>query len=176
MTPDEFKAKFQEGWNLRNEGQYERVLTLANEQLELAQTAEDLASQALFVKLQAQVLSDQGELREALKHYKQLERIYISLGDEAKQMHALRHIGMLFHELEEHECAEKCLIQVVSAYEQKPPQALEVANTQRLYALALEGLNQNSEAKTHWQKARDIYEQLWIPEGIEECDEHISSL
>lgn len=176
MTPDEFKAKFQEGWSLRNEGQYKAVLNLANEQLELAQNTEDLASQALFVKLQAQVHNDQGELRDALKHYKQLERIYISLEDEPKQIHALRHIGMLFQELGEHECAEKCLIQVVNAYEQNPPQALETANTHRLYALALEGLKRDAEAKEHWQKARDLYEQLWIPEGIEECDEHIINL
>jgi len=173
MTPEDFKAKFQEGWSLRNEDRHEEVLAIATENLALAMEADDVASVALFLKLFAQTHHDQGELREALKYYKQLEKAYISLDDHAKQMHALRHIGMLFHELEEFECAEKCLMQVVEAYENNRPAALEVANTHRLYALVLEDLKRDSEAKTYWQKAKGIYEQLWIPEGVEECDEHL---
>ena len=174
MTPEEFQTQFQKGWSLRNDGRYEEANTLAQEHRRLAQEASDQASEALFVKLTAQVYSDQGALRDALKNYKLLERIYIGLEDKPKQMHALRHIGMLFHELGEHECAQKCLIQVVEAYETQPPAALEIANTHRLYALALEGLEKMDEAKTYWQKAKTVYEQLWIPEGVEECDEHLA--
>ena len=173
MTSEDFKARFQEGWTLRNESKYDQVLALATENLALAEEAEDQASQALFLKLFAQVHQDQGKLREALKYYKQMEKLYISLGDQPRQMHTLRHIGMLFHELQEFECAEKCLVQMVEAYEQEAPGDLEKANTHRLYAMVLEDLNRDSEAKTHWQKAKDLYEQLWIPEGVEECEEHL---
>ena len=174
MTPEDFQAQFQKGWSLRNDGQYEEANTLAQEHFSLAQEADDQASEALFVKLMAQVHTDQGALRDALKSYKQLERLYIGLEDKPKQMHALRHIGMLFQDLGEHECAQKCLIQVVEAYEENPPAALEIANTHRLYALALEGLGKMDEAKTYWQEAKTVYEQLWIPEGVEECDEHLT--
>lgn len=173
MNPEDFKAKFQEGWTLRNESQYEAVLRLADENLVLAQEAEDLASEALFLKLFAQIHQDQENLREALTYYKQMEKLYIRLEDRPRQMHTLRHIGMLFHELQEFECAEKCLVQVVEAYEQEAPSDLEKANTHRLYALALEDLNRDSEAKTHWLKAKELYERLWILEGVEECEEHL---
>ena len=173
MTAEEFQTVFQKAWILRNEGKYPEVLEIAENHLALAQEAEDKASQALFVKLYAQVYTDQGERREALKQYKQLERLYIDLEDHARQMHALRHIGMLFHELKEYECAEKCLVQVVEAYEAQAPNALEKANTYRLYALALEDLDRDDDARSYWQKAKDIYEQLWIPEGVEECEEHL---
>ena len=153
MTPEEFQIQFQKGWSLRNDGRYEEAIALAQEHIVLAQEADDQASEALFVKLTAQVHTDQGAHRDALKNYKQLEHIYIGLEDKPNQMHALRHIGMLFQELGEHECAQKCLIQVVEAYGAQPPSALEIANTHRLYALALEGLDKMDEAKTYWQKA-----------------------
>lgn len=173
MDAQEYQEAFQKAWNLRNSGQYEEVLGIAESHLALAQEAEDQAAQALFVKLYAQVHSDQGEHREALKYYKQLERLYIDLEDKPKQMHTLRHIGATFGTLQEFECAEKCLVQVIEAYETEAPNALEKANTHREYALALEGLNRDPEAKIQWQKAKDIYEQLWIPEGVEECEEHL---
>lgn len=173
MTSEHFQNQFQQGWALRNEGKYEEVFALAEEQLALAKEAEDKTSEALFLKLKAQAHHDRGELREALKYYKEIEHIYIALEDKARQMHTLRHIGNLYLDLEEFECAEKCLIQVLEAYEATPPAALEMANTHRLYALALGGLNRQAEAKTYWQKAKEVYEKLWIPEAVEECEGYL---
>lgn len=172
MDPREAKAQFDQAWSLRNKGEYDKVLEIAENGLE---SMDDPASRALFLKLMAQVQSDKDELREALTTYKKMEKLYIELGNVPRQMHALRHIGSTFYALEEFECAEKCLIQVVEAYEANPPNVLELANTHRLYALALEARNSKPAALTFWQKAKEGYASLDLKEGVEECEGHLSS-
>lgn len=171
MTSEAFQSQFKKAWALRNHGNYSQVLAIAEEQLPLAQKAGDRASEALFLKLFAQVHSDKKELRESLSYYKQIERIYIRLKDEHKQMHALRHIGSLYHELKEVECAEKCLVQVVDFVGNRSD--MEAANTFRSYALAQEGLGEKSRATAFWQKARDIYQAHGIEEAVAECDANV---
>ena len=173
MTLEDFQKQFDKGWQLRNEGKIEEVVTLAENHLSLAQAQGNQAAEALFLKLFAQVHADQDNLRDALSYYKRLEKVYISLGDLPKQMHALRHIGSTFLALEEHQCAQKCLIQVVNAYEAQPPHPLEVANTHRLYALALEKLENKTEAHTYWEQAKSIYQSLGIEEGVKECEGYL---
>ncbi len=172
MSKD-FQSIFNEAWQLRNQGDYEQVLAIAGENLSLAQEAQDKNAEALFLKLFAQVHSDQGELREALSYYKQLEKVYIELGNPQKQMHALRHIADTFLELGEFECADKCIIQVVDHYKHSPVNPMETANTYRIYALVLEALNRSDEAKTYWIKARDIYAEFGIEEGVKECEGYL---
>lgn len=171
MTSDEFQTQFSKAWALRNHGNYAQVLAIAEEQLALAQKSGDRSAEALFLKLYAQVHSDKKELKESLKYYKQIERIYIELEDGAKQMHALRHIGSLYYELKEYQCAEKCLVQVVDFMGDRSD--MEAANTFRIYALALAGIGEKSRSTDFWQKARDIYQAHDIEEGVIECDKHL---
>ena len=171
MTPPTFQTKFNEAWALRNHGNFVQVLAIAEIQLALAQVAGDRAAEALFLKLYAQVHADKKELKESLSYYKQIERIYIELKYEVKQMHTLRHIGSLYHELKEYQCAEKCLIQVVDFTGSRND--MEAANTFRSYALALEGLGDKSRAMSFWQKAKDIYQTFDIEEGVAECEAHL---
>lgn len=171
MTSDAFQTQFNQAWALRNHGNYAQVLAIAQEQLALAQDVGDRAAEALFLKLYAQVHSDKKEFKESLSFYKQIERIYIGLKDEVRQMHTLRHIGSLYQELKEYQCAEKCLVQVVDFIGDR--RDLEAANTFRTYALALEGLSDKSRAMSFWQKARDIYQVHDIEEGVMDCDNHL---
>lgn len=171
MTSDNFQNQFSKAWTLRNHGNYAQVLAIADEQLALSQKAGDRSAEALFLKLYAQVHSDKKELKEALKYYKQIERIYIALEDQAKQMHTLRHIGALYHELKEHQCAEKCLVQVVDFMGDRTD--MEAANTFRIYALTLAGIGDKPRSTDFWQKARDIYEGYDIEEGVAECDRYL---
>lgn len=173
MNSDSVQQQFNVAWSLRNLGNFPQALAIAEEQLALAREKKDLTAEAMFLKIYAQVHSDKKELREALSCYKKIEHIYIVLKDKARQMHTLRHIGNLYLDLEEFECAEKCLIQVVEAYEANSPAALEMANTHRLYALALGDLNRQTEARIYWQKAKEVYEKLWIPEAVEECEGYL---
>lgn len=167
---EDFQTQFNKAWALRNHGNYAQVLAIAEAQLALAQQAKDRKAEALFLKLYAQVHSDKRKLRESLKYYKQIERIYLELGDLPGQMHTLRHIGSLFYELKEYECAEKCLVQVVDFIGNRTD--MEAANTFRIYALALEGLGQKTSSFNFWQKARGIYQAHDIEEGVLECDQH----
>lgn len=172
----DLKDQFQEAWQARVNTDYDRALTLAKEGLALAENTNDLEAQAMFLKINAQVASDKGELDEALKHYKQIEKLYIELGDDARQMHTLRHIGAIFLELGKSECAEKCLIQVIDYNEANQVDTLEHANTHRVYALTTELSKQTQVAINHWEKARIGYSDLNITEGIDECDQHLRAL
>ncbi|GAB5527383.1 MAG: hypothetical protein Roseis2KO_52550 [Roseivirga sp.] len=173
MISSDFQTIFSKAWALRNHGNYAQVLAIAEEQLALAQKVSDRSAEALFLKLFAQVHSDKKELKEALKYYKQIERIYIELKNQAKQMHALRHIGSLYHELKEYQCAEKCLVQVVDFMGDRTD--MEAANTFRTYALALAGIGEKSRSLSFWQKARDIYQVHNIEEGVVECNQHLGN-
>ena len=53
---------------------------------------------------------------------------------------------------------------------------MERANTHRVYAIALEGLNRNSEAIAYWNKAKQVYQEFEIREGADECESHLKSL
>ncbi len=171
MTSSEMQSKFNEAWALRNKGNSDEVLLIANEYLKKSKTPED---KALFLKLYAQVYSDTGRLKEALTYYKEIEKIYIDIDDKERQMHTLRHIGDLYYQLNELECAQKCLVQVVDYVEEGHfVNRLEKANTHRIYALALEGLGKPSEATAHWEKAKSHYAQLGIEAGVNECQDHL---
>lgn len=171
MTSSTLQTQFNKAWALRNHGNYAQVLVIAEKQLSLAQEAGDRAAEALFLKLYAQVHADKKEFKESLSHYKQIERIYIDLEDEVRQMHTLRHIGSLYHEIKEYQCAEKCLAQVVGFIGSRND--MEAGNTFRSYALALEGLSDKSRASEFWQRAKDIYQAHSIEEGVIECDVHL---
>ncbi len=173
---DNFQSKFNETWRLRAQGKRETVLAIAEKYLGKAREAKDQAGEALFLKLYAQVHSDKGELREALSYYKQIERIYIDLKDEVRQMHTLRHIGDMYRELGEQECAEKCLVQVVDFYRNSPTNDLETANANRVFAIVQEDLKKTALAITHWEKAKALYAKVGIPEGVEECNVHLEKL
>lgn len=173
MTSSEMQSKFNEAWALRNKGDSDEALRIAEEFLAKSSTPAD---KALFLKLFAQIYSDTGDLRKSLAYYKEIEKIYIQIEDKERQMHTLRHIGDLYYQLSELECAQKCLVQVVDYVEEEHfINNLEKANTHRIYALALGGLGKKPEAKTHWEKAKSHYTQLGIEEGLSECQSHLDN-
>lgn len=176
MSSEDIRSKFNEAQALCNAGDYERVIAIVEECLPKTKKENDKASEALFLKLQAQVYSDQDQLRESLQVYKQMESIYITLDDHVRQLHTLRHIGSTFHALGELECAEKCLIQVIDAYGKDSPNDLESANAVRIYALVIEESGKNDVAIKYWEQARSLYNVAGIKEGIMECEAHLKKL
>ena len=161
---------------MRQQGEHRRVLFIAREYLLQARKIGDKASEALFLKIHAQIESDNGHFEESVKIYKQIERIYIELGDQQRQMHTLRHIGTIYHELGKLECAEKCLAQVVGAYQKNLPSRLEAANAYRIYAIVLEELEQVERAAEYWEKAKSHYLESGVEDGVKECNMHLSHL
>lgn len=157
-----YQSVFDHTWQLRNQGKAQEALFMANQALAAAVEAKDEQSQALMLKIIAQVNHDMGELSEALTTYKRIEPLYIALGKKAEQMHVLRHIGSLFLALNKAECAEKCLVQVVDHYEANEVLALEKANAYQAYAQSLEARDKMAKAVHYKTKAQEIYQQLGI--------------
>jgi tetratricopeptide (TPR) repeat protein len=176
ITPEESKDQFNLAWELRNQGDFNKVMNIAQSGLEKARLQNDKASEALFLKIYAQVHSDKNELSESLAIYKKIENIYIELGLGPQQMHTLCHIASIYLELGEAECAEKCQKQVIEFYKNNPPNDLEQANSFRVYAIALEDLKDPRNALNYWERAKTIYGELDIKEGVQECEEHLDAL
>ena len=108
MTSEEFKKQFDLAWSLRNKGDFEQVMSIAEKGLTKAREQDDKVSEALFLKIFAQIHSDKGELHESLDFYKRIEKIYIESDQGAKQMHTLRHIASIYQDVKKPEFAEKC--------------------------------------------------------------------
>lgn len=64
----------------------------------------------------------------------------------------------------------------MSVYEQtETDKSLNFANTARLIALAMEGMERSHEARPYWEEARDIYDINGVKAGVDECDAHLSA-
>lgn len=88
--------------------------------------------------------------------------------------YSLRHAAQADLELGNHEQALVDSTEALGLYLVKPDAAeLNIANTKRLIALALEAKGLTGEAKVHWRAAREIYERAGITDGINECDNHL---
>ena len=55
-----------------------------------------------------------------------------------------------------------------------PDRGLDLANSLRLKALALDALGRSGEAVVDWTEARRLYVDLGVAEGVAECDTRLS--
>ena len=91
--------------------------------------------------------------------------------------HAVRHLGDLHRKAGRLEAAEACYAEALALYGgQDEPPPLDYANALRPMAILKETLGRVDEARTLWQRARDLYGAVPIEEGVAECTEHLARL
>ncbi len=91
--------------------------------------------------------------------------------------HAVRHLGDLHRKAGRLEAAEACYAEALALYGgQDEPPPLDYANALRPMAIVKETLGRVDEARTLWQRARDLYGAVPIEEGVAECTEHLARL
>ena len=91
--------------------------------------------------------------------------------------HALRQLGDLHRKAERLTAAEDCYTEVLALYgAQDAPPPLDHANALRPMAILKEALGQVDEARTLWQRARELYGAASIEAGVDECTDHLTRL
>ena len=169
----EYKKAIEQIELFRHQKEYEMALALAQSTLEKIDQ-DHLEAKADILATRAKVHADQGLLNEALHAYKQIESIYIKLDKRPQQMEALFHIGRLFFQMGQIECAEKCLIQVVESYNQLDIDPLHKAHAFKYFALTHEERKSQSQAEIYWTKAKEEYKKAKSHEGVLSCDLHLT--
>jgi tetratricopeptide (TPR) repeat protein len=91
--------------------------------------------------------------------------------------HALRQLGDLHRKAERLTSAEECYAEALALYDaQDEPPALDHANALRPMAILQEELGRIDEARTLWQRARELYGVASIEAGVAECTDHLTRL
>ncbi len=122
-----------------------------------------------------QLFRDQGNLQLAIDAYKDALDQFEQHGDQLRVAHTLRHLAEIKEEVDDIEAARDDYEECKKLYEGKVEASkMDLANFYRAYALFLE---KDGAAKPNvadfWERARDIYAEFGIEEGVKECESHL---
>ncbi len=145
--------------------------------IDLSQKAGVRESLARALAMLGQVERDQARLDSALAHYEQALSIFRELGRSGSVAHTVRHVGDIQTERGELQLAEACYQEALTRYRSHPQtRPLDLANAIRGFAILKSEMNLPDEAKSLWQEARELYDEVKVQEGVAECDQRIAEL
>ena len=82
----------------------------------------------------------------------------------------MRHVGDHHRRVGRTEAAEACYDEALALYrDHEHPPKLDFANVVRPMAILKEDAGKVEEAKELWQEARDLYAEVNVQEGVDEC-------
>ena len=118
-----------------------------------------------------------GRVDAALACYEEAVTVARGANHRLPLAHALRQLGDLHRKAERLTTAEDCYAEALALYgAQDEPPALDHANALRPMAILKEKLGQVDEARTLWQRARELYGVASIEAGVAECTDHLTRL
>lgn len=115
-----------------------------------------------------------GRAGEARESYARAGALARESGQNLLEGEALRHLSDLDREAGRNAQALSAAEQAVTLYE-GAGRPLDLANSLRLKALALDGLHRASDARPVWVRARNLYAETAVTEGVSECEERLGS-
>lgn len=150
----------------------------AKEQLELAFSICPDERHDLWGRLYAmegQLSRDEGNLQAGIENYKKALHSFRQSDDLLRVAHTLRHLAEMEEEMDDLDAARNDYEECKKLYEgEVQASKMDLANFYRSYALFLE---KDGAAKPaifdFWRRARDIYAEFGIEEGVKECDSHL---
>ena len=91
--------------------------------------------------------------------------------------HSIRHAGDIHRRLGQTETAQECYDEALVLYRNhaQPPK-LDFANAIRPMAILKEDAGNVEEAKALWEEARDLYAEVDVQEGVDECANYLVRL
>ena len=109
--------------------------------------------------------------------YEEAVTVSRSQGDPLLLAHSVRHAGDIHRRIGRTEAAEECYDEALVLYRNhdQPPK-LDFANAIRPMAILKEDAGKVEEAKELWQEARDLYAEVDVQEGVDECSHHLAQL
>ncbi|WP_162013467.1 hypothetical protein [Erythrobacter sp. NAP1] len=124
----------------------------------------------------ARTASEAGDHRAAARGYYEAADKARSVELLGELAFCLRHGAQHSIENDQLRLALDAAEEAMSVYEQtETDKSLNFANTARLIALAMEGMERSHEARPYWEEARDIYDINGVKAGVDECDAHLSA-
>jgi tetratricopeptide (TPR) repeat protein len=115
-----------------------------------------------------------GDRAESEAVYSKAGRVARSTGDTAGLAHALRHVSDLARERDAHAEALAAAREATDLYRSDAGAGpLNIANSLRLQALALEALGRAAESRPLWEEAGSLYRQAGVGVAVAECDRHL---
>ncbi len=109
--------------------------------------------------------------------YEEAVTISRNLGDAFLLAHSVRHVGDLHRRMGRTDAAEACYNEAIALYRNHDqPPSLDFANALTPMAMLKEDAGSVVEAKTLWQKARDLYAEANVQEGVDECSRRLARL
>ena len=118
-----------------------------------------------------------GRVDAALACYEEAVAVARGADHRLPLAHALRHLGDMHRKAGRLTAAEACYAEALTLYgaqDETPP--LDHANALRPMAILKEELGQVDEARTLWQRARELYGVASIEAGVDECTDHLARL
>ena len=114
---------------------------------------------------------------EASKVYEEAIRICRDAGDSLGLAHKTRHLGDVHRHAGREEEARECYQKALSLYQNHmDPPKLDYANAIRMVAILKEELGQVDQATELWMQARELYDAVNVPPGVDECTKRIEGL
>ena len=119
---------------------------------------------------QARAARCAGRAAEARETYARAGAAARDAGQHLLEGDALRHLSDLDREAGRHQEALAAAEQAITLYE-AAGRPLDLANSLRLKALALDGLQRpTDDAQGVWSRARDLYAEVAVADGVAECE------
>jgi len=113
----------------------------------------------------------------ALQHYEEAVALYRAEGNALKVAHTIRHVADIHRHEGRYELSERCYNEALRLYRdhEKTPQ-LDLANAFRGLALLKDDTGNIKEARSLWQKARDLYAAVNVEAGVAESSRRLALL
>ena len=132
---------------------------------------------AVAMKALGRVEREMGRVDVALSLYEEAAALLRQVDDPFLVAHTVRHVGEIHQDAGRTDLAGPCLREALSLYRAHPDAPpLDLANAIRPMALFKESAGAWDEARRLWSEARDLYESLDVPQGVEECRAALSRL
>ena len=127
------------------------------------------------LKAFGQIERDTHYVESARATYEEAVELCREENDPIALAHTIRHLGDIHQELDQFEAAEACYSEALRLYRgDVRTEKLDLANTVRSIALLRDATGMSNEAVGFWQEAKDLYETVKVPAGVNECSERLA--
>jgi tetratricopeptide (TPR) repeat protein len=186
-TTDDARALMDAAWRRRRESfdaprtEQERasaeVMRDLSTAVSICREQDDQATLSRALGMLGHAYKDVGKDDEAHRRYEEAVAAARASRDPMRIAHTVRHLGDVQRGAGQLEAARRCYDEALALYRaQQNPPMLDYANALRPMAILEERTGDAGDARRLWTEARDLYAQLGIDEGVDECSEHLERL
>ena len=135
------------------------------------------ADLAVALKALGQIERDQGRVDLAIVHYEEALAQELTLSDYQCIAHTARHLGDMHVHQQRPKEAEPFFEEAMTLYRGDPEtEPLNLANALGGYAMLKQALGDLEASRANFKEARELYAELGIDAGVEECDRWLAAI